>query len=122
MEGTQDLEGSIRREGDLLVGEGTAGMQMFDDTMLLAIDNTIKTSSIVRTVISTAVTAGIAFLAYKFDNLYIAATGGAMSTIAIQQGKQAVEACKKYAHTLDEVVSHGWNSREGLKEIDHRYL
>ena len=119
METTQSLEGSIKREGNLLVGEGEAGMQMYDDTMQLAIDKTVKTGTVVRTVLSSAVTAGLAFLAYKFDNLYLAAAGGAMATIAIQQGNQAIDACKKYAHTLDEAVSHGWNSKEELKKINH---
>src|SRR3989344_3733989 len=112
-----NLEGIIRREGNLLVGEGEAGMQMYDDTMQLAIDKTVKTAYIVRTVLSTAATALTAWLAYKFDNLYVAAASGAMATIAVQQGKHAVEACKKYAHTLEEALSHGWNSKDNLKKI-----
>ncbi len=95
---------------------------MYDDTMLLAMNKTVKTGYLIRTVLSTTATAGIAFLAYKFDNLYLAAASGAIATIAIQQGSQAVDACRKYANTLEEAVSHGWNSREELKKIDYRYL
>ncbi|MEE9525858.1 MAG: hypothetical protein V3V78_04605 [Candidatus Woesearchaeota archaeon] len=116
------LEGTIRKEGNLVIGKGEAGMQIYDDTMQLAITKSAKTGYVVRTVISASVAAALAWLACKYDNLYLAAGSGATAAITVQQGRRAVKACKKYAQTLSEVVSHGWNSKEELKKIDDRYL
>ena len=122
MEGRETLEETIRQEGNLLIGESDAGMQMFDDTMKLALDKTVKTGYLARTVVSSIATAVLAGLAYKFDNIYLAATSGAIATIAVQQGIHAVDACKKYAKTLDEAISHKWGSEEQIRQINYRYL
>jgi hypothetical protein len=119
---TQTLEGSIKKEGALLIGDGELGMQMYDDTMQLAINKTLKTRSIVRTIVSGAGAVAMGYLAYKSNSLYCAFASGAITTIALIEGKDAVIAFKKYANTLEEAVSHGWNSREELKKINWRYL
>lgn len=77
METTRNLEGLVRCEGNILVAEGKAGMQMYNDTMQLALTKTIKTRSIISTALWTAAAFVSAYLAYKFDNLYF--TGGALA-------------------------------------------
>jgi len=115
-------EGTIRREGNILVGEGEAGMEMFDDTMKLGISKTLKQGYTARTILATGISATLGFLAYKFDNLPLAAASGSIGTVAVQQGVEMVKAWKEYAHTLEEAVSHDWNSKEDLKKIDSRYI
>ncbi|MEI7718414.1 MAG: hypothetical protein WCI72_00985 [archaeon] len=119
---TKNLSGSIRREGNLIIGEGAAGMQVYDDTMNLALTKTSKTATFVKTAIYTAFAGTATYFACKFHNPYIGIAAGALSTIAVQQGKQAVDACKRYSHTLEEAVSHGWETKENLKRINWRYL
>jgi len=122
MSQSSGLEGTIRAEGSLLVGEGDKGLQMYDDTMQLAIAKTARTGYVARTVLSTVATVVAAWAAYRFDSLPTAALGGAMAVVSIQQGRNALAACRQYASSLDEAVSHGWGSREQLKRIDSIYL
>ena len=119
---TKNISGSIRREGNLIIGEGAAGMQVYDDTMNLALTKTSKTATFVYAAIYTALTGTATYFACKFHNPYLGMVAGAISTMAVQKGTQAIDACKRYSHTLEEAVSHGWETEENLRRINWRYL
>jgi len=116
------LDGKILKEGNLRIGEGEEGMRMFDDTMALALRKTAKTSYILRTAVLTIATAIVAGLAYHFDNIYAGGAAGALGTLALQQGKETLEASGYYAEALEEAISHGWATESELRKIDRRYL
>ncbi len=116
------MQGNVRREGNFLIGEGKAGLQMYDDTMNLALSKTIKTTSFVRTSILSLSTLVAGFGAYQLDSKTLSAVAGALGVFAIQQGISALKERKQYNEYLDEAVSHGYSTREELKKIDYRWL
>ena len=116
------MEGSIHREGNLLIGEGEAGLQMYDDTMNLALSKTIKIAYFIRTAVLSLSTLVACFGAYQWDSKTISVAAGGLGVLAIQQGISAYKSRKQYKKGLEEAISHGWNSPEQLKQIDHGYL
>ena len=105
-----------------IVGEGQAGMDMFDDTMSLALAHTIKQAYLTRTMLSLFATAGVCFGANTLDSKVLAAGAGALAIIAFQQRIRAIGAKKEYNKRLDEAELHGWASRQQLETINWRYL
>lgn len=117
-----NLEGTIKKEGDLLIGTGNAGLNMFDDTMKLGITKTIKHRHLFNSTFLGLLTIGIGYLANDYDSLYLAAGAGSIATFAGIQIKEFIKTSKEYTKTLNEAVEHGWASKEELKKIDSRYI
>jgi len=80
------MEGNVRREGRYLIGEGKAGLQIYDDTMNLALSKTIKTAYFVRTSILSLSTLVTSFGAYQLDSKALSASAGALSFLQSNRG------------------------------------
>jgi len=116
------MKGSIYREGNLVVGEGEAGLQMQEDIMKLAISRTINTTYTIKAGFLSLCTLAAGFGAYESENKALSVLAGGLGILAIQQGISAYKSRKQYRKDLDEAGSHSHLSRKELQGIDSRYL
>lgn len=119
----QTIDSKIEDLGNgIKVGEGDAGLQMFVDTMRLAINKTLKTGHTFRAITSSLISVGLGYFAFKNQSIYLAFASGAVTSYAIPQILNAIETSKTYAKTQKDAISHGHGTIEELKKINHRYL